>query len=84
MEAAQVSGGREKACKRTLHLATGWSHCGTAMCCKIRSAGCDQRHCFLFMPVLCRDIVLGRDFLKVSGITVHMALGGWTLQMDTN
>ncbi|KAL3216462.1 hypothetical protein MRX96_033068 [Rhipicephalus microplus] len=42
------------------------------------AAGC-RRQQFLCVPDLCRDVVLGRDFLTVSGISLHVSLGGWTV-----
>ncbi|KAL3191219.1 hypothetical protein MRX96_018787 [Rhipicephalus microplus] len=76
--AAQASGAKPKADVRVLRLASGWSQSTMSLKCQIEwAAGC-RRQEFLCVPDLCRDVVLGRDFLTVSGISLHMSLGGWT------
>lgn len=79
MTAAQATGASHKREVRTLRLATGWSQSSTSLRCKIQWAAGSRRQRFLFVPDLCRDIVLGRDFLTITGISVHVALGGWTI-----
>ncbi|KAH8042414.1 hypothetical protein HPB51_023253 [Rhipicephalus microplus] len=64
---------------RVLRLASGWSQSTMSLKCQIEwAAGC-RRQQFLCVPDLCRDVVLGRDFLTVSGISLHVSLGGWTV-----
>ncbi|KAL3236769.1 hypothetical protein MRX96_022184 [Rhipicephalus microplus] len=77
--AAQASGAKPKADVRVLRLASGWSQSTMSLKCQIEwAAGC-RRQQFLCVPDLCRDVVLGRDFLTVSGISLHVSLGGWTV-----
>ncbi|KAL3183738.1 hypothetical protein MRX96_033816 [Rhipicephalus microplus] len=77
--AAQASGAKPKADVRVLRLASGWSQSTMSLKCQIEwAAGC-RRQQFLCVPDLCRDVVLGRDFLRVSGISLHVSLGGWTV-----
>ncbi|KAL3235219.1 hypothetical protein MRX96_048362 [Rhipicephalus microplus] len=77
--AAQASGAKPKADVRVLRLASGWSQSTMSLKCQIEwAAGC-RRQQFLCVPDLCRDVILGRDFLTVSGITLHVSLGGWTV-----
>lgn len=77
--AAQASGAKPKADVRVLRLASGWSQSTTPLKCQIEwAAGC-RRQQFLCVPDLCRDVVLGRDFMTVSGISLHVSLGGWTV-----
>ncbi|KAL3203329.1 hypothetical protein MRX96_041945 [Rhipicephalus microplus] len=48
---------------RVLRLASGWSQSTMSLKCQIEwAAGC-RRQQFLCVPDLCRDVVLGRDFL---------------------
>ncbi|KAH8036972.1 hypothetical protein HPB51_007641 [Rhipicephalus microplus] len=61
--AARASGAKPKANVRVLRLASGWSQSTMSLKCPIEwAAGC-RRQQFLCVPDLCRDVVLGRDFL---------------------
>lgn len=76
---AQACGAKPKEDIRALRLASGWSQSTTSLKCRIEwTAGCRIQQ-FLCVPDLCRDVVLGRDFLTVSGVSLHVALGGWTV-----
>ncbi|KAH8009843.1 hypothetical protein HPB51_020191 [Rhipicephalus microplus] len=75
----EILGAKPKADVRVLRLASGWSQSTMPLKCQIEwAAGC-RRQQFLCIPDLCRDVVLGRDFLMVSGISLHVSLGGWTV-----
>ncbi|KAL3178149.1 hypothetical protein MRX96_038669 [Rhipicephalus microplus] len=77
--AAQASGAKPKADVRVLRLESGWSQ-STMSPEMPDQVGCRfRRQQFLCVPDLCRDVVLGRDFLTVSGISLHVSLGGWTV-----
>ncbi|KAH6927152.1 hypothetical protein HPB50_000013 [Hyalomma asiaticum] len=54
---------------------TGSSQSATLLQCKIHWVAWSRRQCSLCVPDLCRDIVLGRDFLTVTGISLYVALG---------
>lgn len=79
---AEQSGATIKVEKRTLRLAKGWSDTAQTVRCRIKWQGGSRKQRFLFLPELCHDVVLGRDFLAVAGISLHMGLGGWTLGLD--
>lgn len=79
MAAAEATGASHKREVRALRLTTGWSKSATSLRCKIHWAAGSRRQRFLCVPDLCRDVVLGRDFLTVTGISLHVALGGWTI-----
>lgn len=82
LSAAKLSGATIREEKRTLRLAKGWSETAQAVRCRIKWEGGSRKQHFLFMPELCHDVVLGRDFLAVANISLHMGLGGWTLGID--
>ncbi|KAL3199534.1 hypothetical protein MRX96_013857, partial [Rhipicephalus microplus] len=74
--AARASGAKPKANVRVVRLASGWSQSTMSLKCPIEwAAGC-RRQQFLCVPDQCRDVVLGSDFLTVSGIS---ALVTWWL-----
>ncbi|KAL3182668.1 hypothetical protein MRX96_034581 [Rhipicephalus microplus] len=77
--AAQASGAKPKADVRVLSLASGWSQPTMSLKRQIEWAASCRRQQFLCVPDLCHDVVLGRDFLTVSGISLHVPLGGWTV-----
>ncbi|KAH8033515.1 hypothetical protein HPB51_013436 [Rhipicephalus microplus] len=61
--AAQASGTKPKTDVRVLRLVSGWSQSTMSLKFQIEwAAGC-RRQQFLCVPDLCRDVVLGRDFL---------------------
>ncbi|KAL3225353.1 hypothetical protein MRX96_049241, partial [Rhipicephalus microplus] len=73
---------KPKADVRVLRLASGWSPSTMSLKCQIEwAAGCRRQQC-LCVPDLCRDVVLGRDFLAVSGISLHVSLGGMTVSTE--
>jgi hypothetical protein len=37
---------------------------------------------FVCLPGLCRDVILGRDFLERSNISIHIGRRGWTVGTD--
>lgn len=79
---AEATGAKPRTQERALRLATGWSRSTTSLKCKIQWATSSRIQRFLCVPDLCRDIVLGRDFLNATGISLHVALGGWTIGTD--
>lgn len=79
---AVEAGAKPKTQERALRLATGWSQSTTSLKCKIQWATSSRSQHFLCVPDLCRDIVLGRDFLTATGISLHVSLGGWTIGTD--
>lgn len=76
------SGGKRKRETRTLRLASGWSQSSEATKCKIEWDGGSRVQKFICLPDLCQDVVLGRDFLTATGMSLHIALGGWTIGME--
>lgn len=77
--AAQATGAGLKRETHSFRLATGWSTTTQSIRCRIRWSGGCRKQRFIHMPGLCRDIILGRDFLIAAGLSIHVALGGWTL-----
>lgn len=51
--------------------------------CQIECAASCLRQQFLCIPSLCTDIVSGRDLLTASGISLHVALGGWIVSTES-
>lgn len=79
---AEATGAKHRVQERALRLATGWSQSSTSLKCKIHWASSNRIQRFLCVPDLCRDIVLGRDFLTATGMSLHVALSGWTIGTD--
>ncbi|KAL3231291.1 hypothetical protein MRX96_023339 [Rhipicephalus microplus] len=77
--AARASGTKPKADVRVLRLASGWRQSTMSLKCQIEWAARCRRQQFLCVPDLCRDVVLGRDFLTVSGISLQVPLGDETV-----
>lgn len=78
--ATAVAGGatvREE--QHCLRLAAGWSQTTSSVRCRVHWAGGSRKQRFLYMPGLCRDIVLGRDFLNATGISIHISSSAWTI-----
>lgn len=82
MEAAKSTGVSTREAAHSLRLATGWSQTTTSVRCRVRWSGGSRKQRFLHMSGLCRDVVLGRDFLTATGISVHVGLGGWTVGVE--
>ncbi|KAL3212246.1 hypothetical protein MRX96_008082 [Rhipicephalus microplus] len=64
--AAQASGAKPKADVRVLRLTSGWWQSTMSLKCQIEWAASCRRQQFLCVPDLCRDVVLGRDFLMAT------------------
>jgi hypothetical protein len=43
-----------------------------------------KKQCFLLVPGALKTILLGRDFLGPSNISVHIGLGGWSIGLEEN
>lgn len=82
ISAACSAGAKEKREMRTLRLASGWSRSTTSTRCQIKWDGGSRVQRFLCLSDLCQDVVLGRDFLTATGISLHIGLGGWTVGME--
>lgn len=77
--AALASGVKTKVEVHTLRLASGWFQASSSLKSKIYWGASNRRQRFICVPDLCRDVVLGRDFLTATGMSLHVALGGWTV-----
>lgn len=75
----EETGAKHRTQVRALCLATGWSQSKTSLKCKIQwdTSSCNQR--LMCVPELCRDTVLGKHLLSATGISIYVALGGWTI-----
>lgn len=60
-------------------LAAGKTTCTGKLCLKVKWAGGSRKQTFVLMPGLCKPIVLGRDFIGGSNISIHIKERGWTL-----
>ncbi|KAH6930231.1 hypothetical protein HPB50_012137 [Hyalomma asiaticum] len=76
------SGAQPKTQEQALRLATGWSLSTTSLKVQNTVGHKQPQSSFLCVPDLFRDIVLGRDFLTATGISVRVSLGGWTVGTD--
>ncbi|KAH9378315.1 hypothetical protein HPB48_000526 [Haemaphysalis longicornis] len=80
--AAQAAGSKTKMELHTLRLASGWFQASSSLKSKIYWGASNRRQRFICVPDLCRDVVLGRHFLTATGMSLHVALGGWTVGTD--
>jgi predicted aspartyl protease len=65
--------------ERPLKLAAGKTLYTGRITLKIRWKGGEKKQMFLLLPGLCHSVILGRDFLHTSGMSLHIAQRGWTL-----
>lgn len=84
MLAAAESGSCLSETQHVLQLAAGSSMATYSLSTPLRWQGGALHQAFLYLPGMNRQVILGRDFLHASGISIHIHRGEWSMGQTTH
>jgi Retroviral aspartyl protease len=78
-DAAIAAGTTASTCRVSLQLASGWTTSDSYLQISVAFQGGRVHQAFLSLPTLSHDVVLGRDFLAITGMVLDIRRGVWAI-----